>query len=129
MIEAKRIYDDAHKDDGFRILVDRLWPRGLSKEEAKIGLWLKEIAPSHDLREWFAHDSLRWPEFKRRYFNELEQKKELIDLIVKRAMEGKVTLLFAARNTEQNNAVALKEYIESHRELSNSVTVNQFGRG
>jgi uncharacterized protein YeaO (DUF488 family) len=111
----KRIYDSPGKDDGFRILVDRLWPRGLSKEKAKIDLWLKDIAPSDSLRKWFAHDPKKWPEFRRRYFKELSSKKELLNEIYTRAREDDVTLLYSAKNKEFNNAEALKEYLKKEK--------------
>lgn len=117
MIEVKRVYEAADEEDGFRILVDRLWPRGLSKNEARIDLWLKEIAPSDGLRRWFAHDPKRWREFKERYFAELDRKSELVNLIVGKANEGKVTLLYGAKNEQFNNAVALKEYIETRMKV------------
>ena len=113
MIRIKRIYETPARDDGFRILVDRLWPRGLSKDKAKVDLWLKEIAPSNDLRKWYAHDPKKWGEFKKKYFKELYLKKELVDRILKKIKEGKVTLLFGAREEKFNNAVTLKEYIET----------------
>ena len=113
MIKIKRIYEMSTQDDGFRILVDRLWPRGLSKDNAKVDLWLKEIAPSNDLRKWYAHDPKKWGEFKKKYFKELDLKKELVNLILKKIKEGKVTLLFGAREEKFNNAVTLKEYIET----------------
>jgi len=99
-------------DDGFRILVDRLWPRGVSKEKAKINLWLKDIAPSDSLRKWFAHDTAKWAVFKQKYFLELKNKKALIGEIKKRA-KGDVTLLYAAKDEQHNNAQALKEYVET----------------
>ena len=111
MIRIKRIYDSPGEEDGFRILVDRLWPRGLSKEKAKIGLWMKEIAPSDILRKWYAHDPQKWDEFKRKYFEELESKKELINEITQKVSDGNVTLLFSSKEERLNNAVALKEYI------------------
>jgi uncharacterized protein YeaO (DUF488 family) len=113
LLKIKRVYDAVDNSDGFRILVDRLWPRGLSKKKAKIELWLKDVAPSSELRKWFAHDSKKWTEFKRRYFKELaDDKPELIGLLRKKTKEGTVTLLYAAKNEEYNNAVALKEYLE-----------------
>jgi uncharacterized protein YeaO (DUF488 family) len=113
LLKIKRVYDAVDNSDGFRILVDRLWPRGLSKKKAKIELWLKDVAPSSELRKWFAHDSKKWTEFKRRYFKELaDDKSELIGLLRKKTKEGTVTLLYAAKNEEYNNAVALKEYLE-----------------
>jgi len=112
MIKVERIYS-APESDGFRILVDRLWPRGLSKDEVKLDMWLKEIGPSNELRKWFGHDPDNWNEFKYKFFQELDQKKELVDQIVARAEEGDVLLLFGAKDEEHNNAVALKEYIDS----------------
>jgi uncharacterized protein YeaO (DUF488 family) len=114
LLKIKRVYDGVDKSDGFRILVDRLWSRGLSKEKAKVDLWLKDVAPSSELRKWFAHKPNKWAEFKRRYFKELaDDKSELVGLIRKKAKEGVVTLLYAAKNEKYNNAVALKEYLES----------------
>ncbi len=112
-IRMKRAYDKPAKNDGYRILVDRMWPRGIKKEDANIDLWLKEIAPSSNLRKWFKHDPDKWPEFKSRYFKELEQKTEEVEELRKRAEEKTVTLIFSAKDPEYNNAVALKEYIET----------------
>ncbi|MDD1749835.1 MAG: DUF488 family protein [Methanothrix sp.] len=111
MIKTERIYSFP-TGDSFRILVDRLWPRGLSKEKVKVDLWLKEIGPSNDLRKWFGHDPNKWSEFKNRFFLELDQKNELVDQIVEKAKERDVVLLFGAKDEEHNNAVALKEYLE-----------------
>lgn len=111
MIQTKRIYDEPEKKDGFRILVDRLWPRGLSKDRAHLDLWLREVAPSDALRKWFGHDQARWDEFKRRYFKELADKKEAIESIALKASQGSVTLLYGAKDEECNNAVALQEFI------------------
>jgi uncharacterized protein YeaO (DUF488 family) len=113
MVKIKRIYDQPTEDDSFRILVDRLWPRGLSKKKARVDLWLKDIAPSDELRKWFAHDPQKWTEFKKRYFRELVDKKDLIQLIIKKAKETNVTLLYGAKDKEFNNAVALKGYIRN----------------
>ena len=113
MIKIKRIYDFPAEDDGFRILVDRLWPRGLTKEKAKIDLWLKEIAPSDQLRKWYAHDPKKWAEFRKKYSKELNQKRDFIDQIVKKTKEGDLTLLFSSKEEKLNNAVALREYIET----------------
>ena len=113
MIKIKRIYDAPAADDGFRILVDRLWPRGLSKNKAKVDLWLKDISPSHQLRKWYAHDPEKWAEFKKRYLKEIEDKKEWFDLIIKKANEGTVTFLFSSKEEKLNNAVALKEFFET----------------
>ena len=111
MIKIKRIYDTPTEDDGFRILLDRLWPRGLTKEKAKVDLWLKEIAPSDQLRKWYAHDPKKWVEFRKRYFNDLHAKRELVNQIVQKTKEGDVTLLYSSKEEKINNAVALKEYI------------------
>jgi uncharacterized protein YeaO (DUF488 family) len=111
MIKIKRIYEPPAKDDGFRILVDRLWPRGLSKEKAKINLWLKEIAPSDQLRKWYGHDPKKWTEFRKKYFNELKDKDELVNLIASKLKKGTITFLYSSKEDKLNNAVALKEYI------------------
>lgn len=113
MITTKRIYDKPRKDDGFRILVDRLWPRGLSKDEVKVDAWLKDIAPSNELRKWFTHQPEKWDEFRKRYFEELQEKKELVDFIIQKAKKEKVTLLYAAKDEKFNNAVSLKEHIKA----------------
>lgn len=112
MINIERVYS-AHDSRGFRILVDRLWPRGLSKGRVKLDLWLKDIGPSNELRKWFGHDPNKWRAFRDKYFQELDQKKELIDQIVERAEEGDIVLLFGAKDEKHNNAVALKEYIDN----------------
>ena len=111
-IEIKRVYEPASKDDGYRVLVDRLWPRGMKKEEAKFDLWLREVAPSNSLRKWYGHDPERWEEFKKRYARELEDKKELVEQIESKAKDERVTLLFSSKEEHNNNAQALKEYIE-----------------
>jgi uncharacterized protein YeaO (DUF488 family) len=115
MIKVKRIYDQPTKEDGFRILVDRLWPRGVSKENAKINLWLKEIAPSDDLRTWFSHDPKKWEEFKEKYETELKDKQELIQKIKQEEKENEtVTLLYSAKDQEHNQAVALSILLKKH---------------
>jgi uncharacterized protein YeaO (DUF488 family) len=111
-IRLKRVYDDPEESDGYRVLVDHLWPRGFSKDRARVDLWLKEIAPGDDLRKWFNHDPEKWDKFKRRYFSELDDRVELVDWLAKKISEGTVTLLFAAKEERFNNAVALKEYLE-----------------
>jgi uncharacterized protein YeaO (DUF488 family) len=111
-IKIKRIYDPPGAEDGFRILVDRLWPRGLSKEKAKVDLWLREISPSNELRKWYGHDPDKWTEFKKKYLEEIEEKKEEFDLLRKKAREGTVTFLFSSKEEELNNAAALKEFVE-----------------
>ncbi len=113
MIRVKRVYDQHDKNDGLRILVDRLWPRGLSKDKARIDLWLKDIAPSDALRKWFGHEPKRWPAFKERYFKEFEKKLEQVTLIVQKVKGGRVTLLYGTKEERFNNAVALKEYLET----------------
>lgn len=110
-IKIKRIYDPPESGDGKRILVERLWPRGVKKEEAGIDIWMREIAPSHELRKWFSHDPRKWEEFKRRYWEEIKDKQELREL-VRMAREGNITLLYSARS-EYNNAAALKQFIEA----------------
>lgn len=112
MIKLKRIYEPPGEEDGHRILVERLWPRGLSKKKAAVGLWLKEVAPSSGLRRWYGHDPARWSEFKERYRAELAAQEELVAGLARMAGEGVVTFLFAARDEERNSAVVLKEYIE-----------------
>lgn len=137
MIYLKRAYEEASDQDGIRILVDRLWPRGVTKEKADIDLWLKDISPSDELREWFEHDPKKWVEFKKRYFEELHKKKDVIGhepeqwehfkekyltdfdkhpnilyQIKNLAKDHAVTLVYAAHDEQDNNAVALKEYIE-----------------
>jgi uncharacterized protein YeaO (DUF488 family) len=111
-IALKRAYETPARSDGFRILVERLWPRGLSKKDAGIDLWAVEVAPSPALRRWFDHDPDRWAPFKRKYFAELRTRKDALEPILERARAGKVTFVFAARETRFNNAVALKEYVE-----------------
>ncbi len=111
MIKIKRIYDQPSQNDGKRILIDRLWPRGLKKEDAHVDKWMKEVAPSNELRKWFNHDPDRWAEFKRRFFTELEERQEMVNEIVNLARKGTVTLLFGSKEERFNNAVALKEYI------------------
>jgi len=112
VIRVKRIYEAASEEDGQRILVDRIWPRGVSKERAAIDLWMKEVGPSTELRRWFSHDEDRWIEFKERYFSELDTRAELVDELRARAQRGSLTLLYSARDEEHNQAVALAEYLE-----------------
>ncbi len=112
-IQLKRVYLQPSKQDGYRILVERLWPRGLSKSQAKVDLWLKETAPSTTLRQWFQHDPKKWKEFKKRYFLELHDKDTWLQDIRKRAKKGTVTFVFGSKEEEFNNAVALKEYLEN----------------
>jgi uncharacterized protein YeaO (DUF488 family) len=112
-LHIKRVYEPPAKDDGTRILVDRIWPRGLSKRRAAVDEWIKEIAPTTALRSWFGHDPQRWPEFRDRYFKELRSNTELVARLVSLIADEPATLLFAAHETQRNNAVALAEYIKS----------------
>lgn len=112
MIKLKRVYEEPLKDDGFRILVERLWPRGITKERAAVDIWLKEIAPSPELRKWFGHDAAKWEEFCKRYWTELEAKQELVKSLLQKSKEGTVTFVYAARDAEHNGAVALKIFLE-----------------
>jgi uncharacterized protein YeaO (DUF488 family) len=122
LIRVERIYDNpkGNNNDDFRILVDRLWPRGLSKDKVRIDLWQKEIAPSNSLRKWFGHDEKKWNEFKRRYFKELDGKKELVNMILSKvkneSISPTITLLYGTKEARFNNAVALKEYVEERAE-------------
>ena len=111
-IRLKRVYDPAEPDDGLRVLVDRLWPRGLRKAEARIDLWLKDIAPSNELRRWFGHDPARWEAFRQNYREELRDRADLLRTIEDARREGPVTLLFAAQDKDHNNAVVLKGVLE-----------------
>jgi len=111
-IRLKRVYSPPADGDGYRVLVDRLWPRGLRKEAAAIDLWLKEVAPSAELRRWYGHDPDRWPEFRRRYFRELKAHDEDLKVLRQHARSGRLTLLFAAKDEVNNNAAALKVYLE-----------------
>lgn len=111
-ISIKRVYEEPEPTDGLRVLVDRLWPRGLSKEDAKVDVWLKSVAPSNDLRKWYQHDVQKWPEFRKRYFSELDAEKAAINELFEYLKKGKVTFLYSAKEQLHNNAVALKEYID-----------------
>jgi uncharacterized protein YeaO (DUF488 family) len=113
-IALKRAYEAPAASDGFRVLVDRLWPRGVSKEDAKIDLWIKDAAPSTELRRWFAHESSKWPEFKKRYYGELRACGNALDPLLERVRTGKgrVTFVFSSKEERYNNAAALKEYVE-----------------
>ncbi len=112
MIGIKRVYEQAESTDGQRYLVDRMWPRGVKKDSLDMQAWLKEAAPSNDLRKWFGHDPQRWDEFRARYFQELDAEPQSWQPLLEAAQRGDVTLLYAARDTEHNNAVALREYLE-----------------
>lgn len=111
MIAVKRAYDPATADDGARFLVERLWPRGVKKVDLQIDAWLKNLAPTDALRRWFAHDPRKWVEFQRRYRRELDAHSEAWEVLLRAARRGHVTLVYSARDTQHNNAVALREYL------------------
>lgn len=113
MIRIKRAYESVSENDDYRILVDRLWPRGISKEKARIDCWLKELAPSTKLRHWYDHDPEKWSEFKSRYFAELDANSELLKELLGYVREETVTFVYSSKEQDLNNAVALKEYVES----------------
>lgn len=112
-VHIKRIYDRPQRSDGFRVLVDRLWPRGVRKDAAKLAAWAKELAPSTQLRKWFAHDPTRWREFERRYRKELRERAVELEALRNTARRRRVTLLYAAKDPERNHALVLKAAIES----------------
>jgi uncharacterized protein YeaO (DUF488 family) len=112
MIKLKRAYEKPAKDDGERILVERLWPRGVTKAKAKLDLWLRDVAPSTELRKWFGHDPDRWIEFRQRYRKELKQKADQIKLLRRKAREGTITLIYAARDEAHNGALVLKQFLQ-----------------
>jgi uncharacterized protein YeaO (DUF488 family) len=113
MIAVKRVYDPVSPADGTRFLVERLWPRGISKVKLRIELWLKDVGPSTDLRKWFSHDPEKWDEFRKRYRRELDSHPEAWQPIVSAAHRGAVTLVYSSHDTEHNNAVALQEYLKA----------------
>lgn len=116
MIKIKRAYDKHSKEDGYRILVDGLWPRGISKDDAKIDLWLKEISPSSELREWFSHDPKKWEGFKSKYRDELKEKAELVKEIKRIEKEKKtITLLYSTKDEQHNNVVVLSEILKNRK--------------
>ncbi len=112
MVKVKRVYEHAEASDGVRFLVERLWPRGMKKEELKMEAWLKEVAPSDGLRRWFAHDPVKWKEFQKRYRTELESNPNAWKPILESSKRGDVTLLYSARDIEHNNAIVLKSFLE-----------------
>ncbi len=116
MINLKRLYESTRKDDGKEFLVERLWPRGVKKTALADVLWLKDVAPSTELRKWFAHDPRKWAEFQRRYQAELKQHEEDLEPILRSARHGSVTLLYSSHDTEHNNAVVLRDYLERNLE-------------
>jgi uncharacterized protein YeaO (DUF488 family) len=114
LLKTKRVYEPAEPSDGARFLVDRLWPRGIKKEKLEMEAWLKDVAPSQNLRKWFAHDPAKWQEFQRRYRAELEANPDAWKPILEAAKQGNVTLLYSARDSEHNSAVLLKAFLEEH---------------
>ena len=118
MIQTKRVYELPGFDDGSRFLVDRIWPRGIKKDSLKLDGWLKDVAPSNELRSWYDHDPSRWNEFRRRYFDELDSKPQTWQSILETARRSNVILLYGSRELQHNNAVALKEYLEERLEKS-----------
>jgi uncharacterized protein YeaO (DUF488 family) len=114
MIQLKRAYEKPSPEDGSRILVERLWPRGLTKEKAALDLWLKDVAPSPELRKWFGHDPAKWKQFEQRYWKELRERKEAVKFLQQKIKQGDVTLVYAAHDEEHNGALALKAFLE-HR--------------
>ncbi len=115
MIQAKRVYEAPSRTDGLRVLVDRLWPRGLTKERAAVDVWLKDVAPSTELRKWFGHDPSKWQEFQARYRKELRKKKDALAVLRRNIKERTVTLVYGARDEDHNAALVLKQVLESHR--------------
>ena len=112
MIGVKRVYESASRSDGVRFLVDHLWPRGLKKEAVQVEHWIKSVSPSNELRSWFGHEPAKWPEFQRRYFEELNRQPETWAPLLETARTKDITLVFSARDIEHNNAVALKTYLD-----------------
>ena len=115
MINLKRVYEDPSPKDGLRVLVDRLWPRGLTKERAAVDLWLKDVAPSTELRKWFGHDPANWKQFQARYRKELREKKDALALLKQKSEEQTVTLVYGARDEEHNEAQVLKKILERRK--------------
>ena len=115
MFQLKRVYEDPSPKDGLRVLVDRLWPRGLTKERAAVDLWLKDVAPSPELRKWFGHDPAKWKQFQTRYRKELREKKDALALLKQKSEEQTVTLVYGARDEEHNEALFLKGILERRK--------------
>lgn len=124
MIKIKRIYDPPSQNDGYRVLVDRLWPRGMSKEKAGVDLWLKDISPSNELRKWFNHEPQKWSEFRKRYIAEIEERGGIPEPLEEKIKAGRVTLLYSSKELQLNNAVALKEYLENIIGVDNEASVD-----
>ena len=124
-VALKRVYAEPSPQDGARVLVDRLWPRGLKKEDAHIANWMKELAPSTELREWFAHDPSRWAGFRRRYIRELHRNSAEVMRLAEMAENGLVTLVFAAKDEEHNNAVVLRDYLATELRVQAATTFRE----
>ncbi len=122
MIQVKRAYEPNSKNDGVRFLVERLWPRGVKKADLEVEAWIKDVAPSTELRRWFQHDPAKWSEFRRRYFRELEKHPDAWQPLVAQASRGRITLVYSAHDTEHNNAVALKEFLDQKLRRKNTAT-------
>jgi uncharacterized protein YeaO (DUF488 family) len=123
MITLKRAYDSVSPTDGRRVLVERLWPRGISKAKLRVDAWPKEVGPSTELRRWFSHDPAKWREFRRRYFRELDSRPRAWQPIASAARRGRVTLVYSSHDTEHNNAVALQQYLQAKRRPATSTRV------
>jgi len=117
MIKVKRVYEQTEPDDGARFLVERLWPRGMRKQSLHMTDWLRDVAPSTELRQWFGHDPAKWTEFRRRYIAELDARPQVLQPIVEAARQGNVTLIYSARDPEHNNAVVLQSYFRDRQGL------------
>ena len=115
MIQLKRVYEKPSRKDGVRILVDRLWPRGLTKERAAVNLWLKDVAPSTELRKWFGHDPAKWKQFQVRYRKELREKKDALKLLKEKSQDHTVTLVYGARDEQHNEALVLRKIVEGRK--------------
>ena len=115
MIQLKRVYEEPCREDGLRILVDRLWPRGLTKARAAVDLWLKDVAPSTELRKWFGHDPAKWKQFQVRYRKELREKKDALELLKQKSKERTVTLVYGARDEEHNEALVLQKILDGRK--------------
>ena len=124
MIKLKRVYDAAATSDGSRFLVERLWPRGIRKANLKMDAWLKDIGPSDGLRRWFAHDPKKWNVFRKRYFAELDSNPDVWEPLVKAARRGPITLVYSSRDTDHNNAVALRDYLQAKMKRTSGTRAN-----
>lgn len=125
MLALKRVYDKSEPEDGTRFLVERLWPRGIRKVDLRFDAWLQDVAPSTALRRWFSHEPNKWIEFKQRYFAELNSHPEACERILSAARRGQVTLLYSSHDTEHNNAVALRKYVNARMGKQRKFTLNE----